>query len=63
MSSKDMSQFIRNLRGAEATLGRNGHWKIKTPTGQMIVCPGTPRNPSRCIKNTRAMLRRNGVAA
>jgi hypothetical protein len=47
--------------GCDATYSGAGHWKIKTPSGQTVVCSSTPRDTKRSIKNTVARLRRAGV--
>lgn len=63
MTCKEMDQLIRRLRGmgVEAHISKGGHWKIKAPSGQTVVCPQTPTHPGRSVKNTIARLRREGV--
>lgn len=46
--------------GCVVVLSKNGHYKIKCPSGQLVVAASTASD-RRAPKNLRAMLRRNGV--
>lgn len=61
---KDMQQFVLGAEklGCTVTYSGSGHWKIKTPSGAIIICPSTPRELSRSVKNTTARLRKAGVS-
>lgn len=46
--------------GCEVEQSRNGHWKIRTPNGSLVVAPFSPRT-HRGVRDTVARLKAAGV--
>lgn len=59
---RDIDQVIAAIRaqGWMATLTNGGHWRLASPTGELVFCPSTPSDV-RAIRNIRARLRRAGA--
>jgi hypothetical protein len=55
---KELVSTIKRQKGWEVTM-RNGHYRVKAPSGQLIFLPSTPSD-IRSISNARAELRRHG---
>lgn len=57
-------QWLRLIRevaeevGGEVKRTRSGHFAIHLPNGVKVYTAGTPSNPAREAKNTRAAIRR-----
>lgn len=60
--NKEVWQLVKAAEraGIKVTRTRKGHFKFHTPQGP-VIAPSTP-SCSRSIANTRASLRRHGVA-
>ena len=62
-----MSSYQRWLKDVSKQLERdgwavtvNGHWKFRSPTGQVVCCSASPKNPL-AFRNVTRDLKRVGV--
>lgn len=63
MSTKILKEWIAvaQAQGWTITTTGSGHYRWRSPTGDVTTTPGTPGDRKRGMLNTRAALRRMGL--
>lgn len=60
---REVKVVVRSLvaQGWTVTMTRNGHYRATPPTGGMPIFFGSTPSDYRGLRNTKALLRRNGA--